>query len=168
MTKVSKCHSWATNCFTVIGINYWSREMKIIIFSLMLLSLPVLANSGHPFGLFQVDSSTSMITMLDQNQEATGFIDIQKDFRNSTLKVESSDSSFESTEIYGDAADFKIKGQLTHKGVGRTVLLTGRSFTSSGKVAWRLSDDTLLIRIIALRPSARSTEIQKQVEQIIQ
>ncbi len=142
--------------------------MKTIFFSLLLLSLPVLANSGHPFGLFQVDSSTSMITMFDRNQEVTGFIDIQKDFRNSILKVESPDTSFESMEIDGDATEFKIKGQLTHKGVGRMVILSGRSFISSGKVAWRLSDDALLIRIIAARPSARTNAIQKQVEQIIQ
>lgn len=142
--------------------------MKAIIFSLLLLSLPVLANSEHPFGLFQVDSSTSKITLLDRNQEATGFIDIQKDFRNSILKVESPDTSFESTEIYGDASDFKIKGQLTHKGESRLVILKGRSFSSAGKVAWRLFDDTLLIRIIAAKPSVRTTNLQKEVEQIIQ
>lgn len=142
--------------------------MKAIIFSLLLLSLPVLANSDHPFGLFQVDSSTSKITLFDGSQEATGFLDLQKDFRNSILKVESPDTSFESTEIHGDATEFKIKGQLTYKGVSRLVVLKGRSFNSEGKVAWRLFDDTLLIRIIAERPSPRTTALQKEVEQIIQ
>ncbi|WP_408095517.1 hypothetical protein ACJVC5_10785 [Peredibacter sp. HCB2-198] len=132
------------------------------------MSLPVLAKSDLPTGLFQVDSSQSKITLLDQNQETSGFIDIKENFRDSALKVESPDTSFESTEIYGDPAEFKIKGNLTHKGNTRLVILRGRSFSMSDKVAWRLFDDSLLIRIIAERPSARTMAIQKEVQQIIQ
>ena len=142
--------------------------MKALIFTLLLLSLPVLAKSDLPNGLFQVDSSQSKITLLDEHQETSGFIDIKTEFRNSILKVESPDTSFESTEIFGEPDEFKIKGNLTHKGVTRLIILRGRSYSAADKVAWRLYDDTLLIRIIAERPSARTTALQKEVEQIIQ
>lgn len=142
--------------------------MKTFILTL-LLSLPVLAKSEFSTtGLFQVDSSQSKITLLDRNQETSGFIDIKTEFRDSILKVESPDASFESTEIYGDAESFKIKGNLTYNGVTRLVILKGRSLAMDNKVAWRLFDDSILIRVIAERPSARTTALQKEVQEIIQ
>lgn len=142
--------------------------MKTFILAL-LLSLPVLAKSDlSTIGLFQVDSSQSKITLLDRNQETSGFIDIKNEFRNSILKVESPDASFESTEIYGEPDNFKIKGNLSYNGVTRLVILKGRSFAVENKVAWRLFDDSILIRVIAERPSARTTALQKEVQEIIQ
>ncbi|WPU66483.1 hypothetical protein [Peredibacter starrii] len=142
--------------------------MKAFILSLLIMSLPVLAKSELPTGLFQVDSSQSKITLFAENQDSSGFIDIKENFRDSTLKVESPDASFESTEIFGDAEEFKIKGNLTYKGETKLIILRGRSFAMSGKVALRLYDDSILIRVIAARPSARTMAIQKEVEQIIQ
>ena len=143
--------------------------MKALVLILLIMGLPVLAKSDlSTTGLFQVDSSQSKITLLDQGQETSGFIDIKENFRGSIIKVESPETSFESTEIYGEAEDFKIKGNLTYKGNSRLIILRGRSFSMANKVAWRLYNDELLIRVIAERPSARTMAIQKEVEQIIQ
>lgn len=135
---------------------------------MILLSLPALAKSDFHHGLFQVDSSQSSITLLDDDQETSGFIDIRKEFRDSIIKVESSDTLFESEEIEGESDEFIIRGQLTHNGIKRLVQLKGKSFSVSNKVAWKLHNDNIMIRIIAERPTAQTTEMQKQVERIYQ
>jgi hypothetical protein len=135
---------------------------------LLLLSLPALAKNEYLNGLFQVDSSQSSITLLDEDQDTSGFLDIREQFRDSILKVESSDTFFESEEIIGSPEDFVVRGQFTHNGIKRLVQLKGKSFSVANKVAIKLHNETIMIRIIASRPTSDTTSLQKQVEKIIQ
>lgn len=141
--------------------------MKTLILFLF-LSLPAFASGEYLYGLFQVDSSQSTITLLDDDQDTSGFIDIRKEFRDSIVKVESPDTQFESEEVSGTPEEFTVRGYLTHNGIKRLVQFKGKSFHVSNKVAWKLHNEAVMIRIIAERPTSHTTELQKQVERIIQ
>lgn len=141
--------------------------MKTLILFLF-LSLPAFASGEYLHGLFQVDSSQSTTTLLDDEQETSGFIDIRREFKDSIVKVESSDTQFESEEISGSPQEFSVRGYLTHNGLKRLVQFKGKSFHVSNKVAWKLHNETVMIRIIAERPTSHTTEMQKQVEKIYQ
>lgn len=142
-------------------------KMKTLILFLF-LSLPAFASGEYLHGLFQVDSSQSTTTLLDDEQETSGFIDIRREFKDSIVKVESSDTQFESEEISGSPQEFSVRGYLTHNGLKRLVQFKGKSFHVSNKVAWKLHNETVMIRIIAERPTSHTTEMQKQVEKIYQ
>ena len=149
--------------------------MKTLILTLLLtLSLQVLAKSDSPMGLFQVDSSLSKVTLFEEGQKLSGFIDIRKEFGDSKLKLESPNISFESVEVTGTIENFEIKGYLTHSNESRYVTLKGKYFgmvdldRGQQKIAITLSSDPILMRVFAAKPAETMTAIHKEVQDIYQ
>lgn len=149
--------------------------MKTYLIALMIfLSLPVLAKSESPMGLFQIDSSNSIVTLAGRDKNVSGFIDIKQSFPDSKLKIESGESSFESTEISGTLEDFEVKGYLYDSGETREVRLYGKYFGTIDKqngikkVALKITSPECVIRVFAQRPTESTTALHKEVQEIIQ
>lgn len=149
---------------------------KILLTLLFTLSLPVLANSETPIGLYRVDSSHSIVSLVDfqVDQELAGLVDIRQELGDSKIKLESPDISFESTKIVGTLEGFEVTGRLNIRGDIKTVVLLGnyigsvKNLYNEQKIAIRLTRGSLKFRVFAGRPAQGTAELHKVVQDIVQ
>lgn len=149
--------------------------MKTFILALLLsISAVAFADSELPVGMYQLDPSHSKVTLLDKNLPMKGFIEINKTFSDSKLKVESEEASFESTEFSGSIDNFEVRGYFTHKGETRIASLKGKYFgiidneIGHKKTAFRFTEENFGLRIFASRPSESTTALYKEVQDIVE
>lgn len=111
--------------------------------------------------------------LLNKEYKITGSLDIQDNFSKSSLSVDSQASTFESTEFSGNLSDITVKGYLTHQGTTRLVTLKGKYYgvinNEFGKVrvAFSFTEDNMMLRIFATRPSETATALYNEVHDII-
>lgn len=145
-------------------------KKNILIVMLFIFSAWAQANTS---GKFQIEESQSVMMLLNKEYKITGSLDVQENFSKSSLSVDSQASTFESTEFSGDLSNITVKGYLTHQGTTRLVTMKGKYFgvinNEFGKVrvAFSFSDDNVLLKIIATKPSETATALYNQVHNII-
>lgn len=124
-------------------------------------------------GSFQIENSQSVMVLFNREHKITGSLEIQQDFSKSSLSVDSQASTFESTEFSGNLSDIIVKGYLTHQGTTRLVTLKGKYFgvinNEFGKVrvAFSFTEDNMMLRIFATKPSETATALHHQVREIV-
>ena len=147
--------------------------MKTLILTLLFtLSLPVLAKSESPNGLFQVHSSHSSVTLSGESQALSGFIEIKEEFPASSFRLEAGNSLFESQMVSGDLSNFEVKGIVTVNGEKKELILTGSYFGSIEqedgveKIVMKLASEDCVSSVIATKPKLAVTELHRAVREI--
>lgn len=146
--------------------------MKKNILIMMLLIFSAWAQASST-GNFQIEESQSVMMLLNKEYKITGSLDIQDNFSKSSLSIDSQASTFESTEFSGNLSDITVKGYLTHQGTTRLVTLKGKYYgvinNEFGKVrvAFSFTEDNMMLRIFATRPSETATALYNEVHDII-
>lgn len=147
--------------------------MKTFMLSLLFLSLPVLAKSDFPTGLFQVDSSHSLATQSGEHQALSGFIDVKEEFPASRFVLETEEGLFESSLVSGDLAAFEVTGTVTTREKVKEVKLRGKFLGSFDqdetveKIAMRLESDDCVTSVFAAKPRQSTTEMFNTVREIV-
>lgn len=124
-------------------------------------------------GNFQIEESQSVMMLLNKEYKISGSLDIKENFSKSSLSVDTQASTFESTEFSGNLNEMTVKGYLTHQGTTRLVTLKGKYYglinNEFGKVrvAFGFTEDNMMLRIFATRPSETATAMHKEVYEIV-
>lgn len=148
--------------------------MKTLLLSLLLISsLPVLAKSDSPIGLFQVDSSHSLAAKAGEQKTLSGFIDIKQSFPASRFVLETGEGLFESNSVNGEPESFEVSGVYTTGTESREVTLSGRYIETNhqedsfDKVMIRLESDNWITTVVAVKPKPATTEMFNNVREIV-